>query len=163
MGWEPGSSSSLWTWLPCPPGVCLVVAHVWPWHRPGAWEVAMGSGQETFSAGSALLRADSAGPRLTSVWPGLLSHTCPPWCPLRSQRRAPGLWAVTATTIWTLWVPSFCKARRANCTFKVGCPRKCGPGGWVRGETRDIEEASCGERTKKKKDRKPDRNQEWGN
>ena len=65
-----------------------------------------------------LLGADSAesvpakGIRLTPVTRAV---------PSRSQRRALGPWAATATTTWTLWAPSFCRAPRANCTFKVGC------------------------------------------
>lgn len=83
----------------------------------------------------------------------------------RSQRHAPGLWAVTAMTIWTLWVPSFCKARRANCTFKVGCPWKLGTRERRgEGDTGDSEEARCGGRMeKKKKDRETDKNEEYGN
>lgn len=60
----------------------------------------------------------------TCLSQGHLSHPCRPHCPLRSQRRALGPWAVTATTIWTLWVPSFCRAPRASCTSKVGCQWK---------------------------------------
>lgn len=84
---------------------------------PGEWPQVQGDSPGCcFTARGRLCR--------TCLSQGHLSHTCRPHCPLRSQRRALGPWAVTATTIWTLWVPSFCRAPRANCTFKVGCQWK---------------------------------------
>lgn len=147
---EPGNGSRLWTWLPCYPDVRLVIAQVWPWPGkvPGKWPLAQA---RTLSL-PALLRwgLTQRGPvsqvsdKGTCLTPVTLDiHS-------RSQRHAPGLWAVTAMTIWTLWVPSFCKARRASCIFKVGCPGESGPEGEGGGETGDFEEAWCGGSVEKK-------------
>lgn len=157
MTWEPGDGSSLWTWLLCFPDVRLVIAQVWPW----LWQGAIGSDHDTLcqlcsTEGWLCWALSDKGTCLTPV--PLIVHC-------RSQRHAPGLWAVTAMTIWTLWVPSFCKARRANCTFKVGCPWKLGTRERRgEGDTGDSEEARCGGRMeKKKKDRETDKNEEYGN
>lgn len=106
-------------WL-CYPNIHVVIAG----HGQGVQEVVTGSGQRTLLACSAV--ADSAG-SVPDKGTGLTSVTLDAHS--RSQRHALGLWAVTAMTIWTLWVPSFCKARRANCIFKVGCLWKWWEGG----------------------------------
>lgn len=105
--------------LPCYPDR---LAPVSPWSSAQARGLGVGHGRsETLPAAASLLGADSAGP----VSAKGTCLTLSPHCPLRSQRRALGPWAVTATTIWLCeFLGPSAEHRGASCTSKVGCQRK---------------------------------------
>ena len=111
------------TWARWLPSVLDCPASLPTW-RQSALVLGTGRGSGSGHARSdspraaSLLGADSAG---SVPAKGICLTPVAHAVPSRSQRHALGPWAVTATTTWTLWVPSFCRAPRANCTFKVGC------------------------------------------